>query len=137
MTCPVTVRAQIAVVVNRANPIQNLSLSDLRRLYLGQSVTFANGTRVALVTYPPAQARFYNTVLGLSEDRFQRHWMELVFQGQDATPPKAIAVGAELNRFVAEHPGALAFVDLPAVDQSVKIVTIDGQAPTDTGYRLH
>ncbi|HUK20648.1 MAG TPA: hypothetical protein VLV45_03720 [Gemmatimonadales bacterium] len=136
MAWPLVARAQIAVIVNRGNSVQNLSLSDLRRLYLGQSATFANGTRVVLVTYPPAQARFYDSALGMDGDRFQRHWMQLVFQGQDATPPKAIGNGAELNRFVAEHPGALAFVDLAVADQSVKILTIDGQAPTDTGYRL-
>ena len=133
---PAAVTAQVAVIVNRANPIQNLSLSDLQRLYLGQSATFSNGTRVVLVTNPAAQARFYDTALGMTSDRFQRHWMELVFQGQDVTPPKPIANGEELNRFVAEHPGALAFIDLAGVDQSVKIMTIDGRAPTDPAYRL-
>ena len=133
---PAAASAQVAVIVNRANPIQNLSLSDLQRLYLGQSVTFSNGTRVVLVTYPAAEARFYQAALGMTGDRFQRHWTELVFQGQDATPPKPIATGEELNRFVAEHPGALAFIDLAAVEQSVKIMTIDGRAPSDPAYRL-
>jgi len=133
---PGTASAQVAVIVNRSNPIQNLSLSDLQRLYLGQSATFSNGARVVLVTNPAAQGRFFNTALGMTDDRFQRHWMELVFQGQDVTPPKPIANGEELNRFVAEHAGALAFVDLAAVDPSVKVMTIDGRAPSDPAYRL-
>jgi hypothetical protein len=133
---PIAANAQVAVIVNRANPIQNLSLSDLQRLYLGQSVTFSNGARVVLVTYPNAESRFYSTALGMTGDRFQRHWMELVFQGQDVTPPKAIANGDEVNRFVAEHAGALAFIDLAAADQTVKIIPIDGRAPTDPAYRL-
>jgi len=133
---PAATRAQVAVIVNRSNSIQNLALSDLQRLYLGQSVTFSNGTRVVLVTNPAAESRFYSAVLGMTSDRFQRHWMELVFQGQDVTPPKPIANQDELNRFVAEHPGALAFLDLAAVDQSVKIMTIDGRPPTDPAYRL-
>ena len=91
---------------------------------------------MVLVTYPPAATRFFDAALGMSTDLFQRHWMELVFQGQDATPPKAIAVQSELNRFVAEHLGALAFIDISAVDQSVKVVTIDGRAPADAAYRL-
>ncbi len=133
---PAAADAQVAVIVNRANPMQNLPLSDLQRLYLGQSVTFPNRVRVALVTYPTAEAAFFLTALGMTSDRFRRHWMELVFQGQDVTPPKAIASGSELNRFVAEHPGALAFIDLAAVDQTVKVVTIDGRAPSDPAYRL-
>lgn len=133
---PAAATAQVAVIVNRANPIQNLPLSDLQRLYLGQSVTFPNRVRVALVTYPAAEAPFLLAALGMTGDRFRRHWMELVFQGQDVTPPKAIASGQELNRFVAEHPGALAFIDLAAVEQTVKIVTIDGRAPADPAYRL-
>ena len=124
------------MIVNRANPVQNLPLSDLQRLYLGQSVTCPNRVRVALVTNPAAEASFFLTALGLTGDRFRRHWMELVFQGQDVTPPKSIATGPEVNRFVAEHPGALAFIDLAAVEPTVKIVTIDGRAPADPAYRL-
>ncbi len=35
-------QAAVAVIVNSKNPVSNLSLDALRRLYLGQNSTFAN-----------------------------------------------------------------------------------------------
>jgi ABC-type phosphate transport system substrate-binding protein len=129
-------RAQIAIVVNHANPLQNLAFSDLRRLYLGETTTFPNRQRVVLVVHPPGHTAFYRKVLGMSGELVQRHWMGLMFRGEDADPPKPIASADELNRFVAEHPGAIAFLDLAAVAKNVKIITIDGLLPTDPKYRL-
>jgi hypothetical protein len=40
---PHAAAAQIAVVVNRANPVDELSIETLRRLFLGQAGTFLSG----------------------------------------------------------------------------------------------
>jgi hypothetical protein len=40
------------------------------------------------------------------------------------------------KRFVAEHPGAIGFVELRAVDATVRVVTIGGRSPSDATYPL-
>ncbi len=39
----------LAIVVNRSNPMSEISLADLRKLYRGQRSRWSNGRRVTLV----------------------------------------------------------------------------------------
>lgn len=127
---------QIAVVVNRANPVSNFTLEELRRLYLGTTTRLGRGLAVALIEYPPARQAFYRRVLAMSETSVKRHWIAVVFAGEGAEPPREIADPAELLQYVAAHPGAVAFVNHELVDTSVKVVTVNGLRPTEAGYPL-
>jgi len=128
--------AQMAIIVRRDNPVRDLSLATLRRLYLGQTTTFSNGERVVLLEYTPLQATFYRKALGMSPELVHRHWIGLVFQGEDAMPPQPMNDDESVKRFVAEHPGAIGFIDLRTVDPTVKVLTVNGRAPGDANYPL-
>ncbi|HYX83221.1 MAG TPA: hypothetical protein VE714_12555, partial [Gemmatimonadales bacterium] len=65
-----------------------------------------------------------------------RHWIGLVFRGEDAIPPQPMRDADAVKRFVADHPGAIGFVDLKAADASVRVLTIGGYAPGDPNYPL-
>jgi hypothetical protein len=130
------VRAQVAVVVNRSNSLSNVSLEDLRRLYLGAATSFPNKETVILLESPKSRASFYHAALGMSEDRVKRHWIGMVFKGASAVPPKEIASPEELRHFVAEHAGAIAFIDASTMDVSVKLLIVDGHQPGDPTYPL-
>ena len=43
----------LAIVVNRSNPMSEISLADLRKLYRGQRSRWSNGRRVTLVMRDP------------------------------------------------------------------------------------
>jgi ABC-type phosphate transport system substrate-binding protein len=133
---PSSSQAQIAVVVNRRNSVENLTAEQLRRLYLGSSTTFADGTRAILVESPAVRVAFYSQLLGMTDAQFKRHWMGLVFAGENANPPRELTTAPDLRRFVTEQSGAIAFVALADVDASVKVVSIDGAKPTDANYPL-
>jgi ABC-type phosphate transport system substrate-binding protein len=136
LAAPQRVSAQLAVVVNHENPIQNIRVEDLRRIYLGQTSTFPDGQAVVLVEFPARASLFYEKLLGMSNDLFRRHWIALVFRGGDLTPPQAIASAELLKQFVADHAGAIAFIDLAMADTRVKVLKVDDLPPTDPRYRL-
>ena len=50
--------------------------------------------------------------------------------------PKEIASPEELRHFVAEHAGAIAFIDASAMDVSLKLLVVDGHQPGDPTYPL-
>lgn len=126
----------IAIVVNRSCPLENLSTDDLRKLYLGVTTTLGAEHRVALGEYAPERARFYQAILAMSEDRVRRRWIARVFAGEPGAPPEEFRDTAELVRFVSTHPGAIGFVPAEDTTGQVKVVTIDGRRPGETGYRL-
>ncbi|HEY3011965.1 MAG TPA: hypothetical protein VGJ36_04400 [Gemmatimonadales bacterium] len=133
---PVNARAQIAVVVNPRNPVKDLSLEELRRLYLGRTTTFRQNQPVTLLEQAKISDAFYQAALGMNEARVRRHWIGIVFSGETAKPPKSIAVAGDLKRAVAERPGAIAFIDVADIDRSMKVLTINGLHPADARYPL-
>jgi hypothetical protein len=135
---PRTAAAQgaIAVIVNRSNPVKNVSASDLQRLYLGATTTFPNREHVLLLEQTSLRDSFYRTVLMMSEDRVKRYWIGVVFSDAGATPPKSVNDAALVLDFVRHGRGAIAFVDAEAVDSTVKVLAVEGSRPGDPDYAL-
>lgn len=133
---PAVARAQIVVVVNPHNPVRDLSLEELRRLYLGRTTTFRQNQRVMLLEQAAIRRAFYQAALGMNEARVKRHWIGIVFSGETATPPRTIAASDELKRTIAQNTGAIGFIEQTAADPSVKILTINGLHPGDAQYPL-
>lgn len=126
----------IAVIVNPRSELTDLSLGNLSRLYLGRTATLPSKEPVMLVESAWLRERFYSRTLGLSADRFKRHWIGVIFSGEGATPPRELGSSADVLQYVATHAGAIAFIELGNVDKSVKLVTINGVRPSDATYRL-
>lgn len=128
----------VAVVVNRANPVDNLSSAQLRKMLLAEVGQWPNGKKVAVLMTAPGQGDRESTlkrICGMNETDFNLHFMHAAFTGQTVEPPKALAP-AQLLQSVAGSTGALAFVKVSAVDASVKIVKVDGVAPGQPGYKI-
>lgn len=133
---PVQAQAQIAVVVNLRNPVKDISLEELRRLYLGRTTTFRQNQPVTLLEQAKVSDAFYQAALGMNQARVRRHWIGIVFSGEAAKPPRSIAAAGDLKRAVAERPGAIAFIDVADLDRSMKVLTINGLRPADARYPL-
>jgi hypothetical protein len=102
--------AQTAVIVHRSSAVNDVKLDDLRRFFLGQGALAANSQHVMLVELSPIRTRFYKRLLGLSPDEVRRRWIGVVFRGDALTLPFELADPVAVKKFVAEHPGAVAFV---------------------------
>ena len=128
--------AQTAVIVHRSSAVSDVKLDDLRRFFLGQGALAANGKQVMLVELSPIRTRFYKRLLGLSPDDVRRRWIGVVFRGDALTLPFELDDPAAVKKFVAEHPGAVAFIEVSDVDDTVKAVRVDGKRPGDPQYPL-
>jgi ABC-type phosphate transport system substrate-binding protein len=133
---PCDLQAQIVVVVNPHNPVKDLSLEELRRLYLGRTTTFRQNLPVSLMEQAIVSDAFYQAALGMNEERVRRHWIGIVFSGETAKPPRSFTGAEELKQAVAENPGAIAFIDLAETDAGMKVLTINGRQPDDERYPL-
>ena len=124
----------VAIIVHPDNPTRDMTLEDLRRLYLGR----AGGSEGAptLMEHVEVREAFYQGVLGWSPYRARQHWIGLIFEGLAPSPPVGEENGPALVSAVASDPRAVAFVAAYAVDESVRIVSIDGLRPGDPGYAL-
>ena len=131
------VKTALAVVAAKNFPIDNLSFSDLKRLYMGDPID-AHGKRVIPLALPnrsPERTAFDETVLGMNPDTAALYWIDRKIRGQSG-PPKSIDSPQILLRVVDKLEGSLGYVRADAIPSNVKVLRIDGKQPTDSGYRL-
>jgi ABC-type phosphate transport system substrate-binding protein len=121
-------RPPFTIVVNFANPVDTLTVAELRRIFMKQQRLWAHGDTIVPVDWDAAsQMRqvFSRTVLGRSVREMAEYWVQQsVTQG--LAPPSTLNSGLAVARFVAMVPGAIAYLSPDAVDRSVKRVRIDG-----------
>jgi ABC-type phosphate transport system substrate-binding protein len=140
---PRTARAQdaepLAIVVNRSNPLSEISLADLRRVFRGQRTRWSNGRRVTLVMRDPGtpeRSAILQSLYGLDESEYRRTYLQAVFSGEATDAPKTLASTNGVLRFVYNVPGAIGYVRARDVGPSVKTLRVDGRMPGEPGYRL-
>jgi hypothetical protein len=128
----------LAVIANTANPINSLTSTQLRDLFLARQTTWPNGRRVTLVLRQGTSERaaVIRLCCDMSADEYERHMLRAVFAGELVSGPKMVSSADAVKRFVFNVPGALGAVPIDDLDATVRIVRIDGHLPREAGYRL-
>lgn len=129
----------VAVVVHPDVPVDNLTMSELRRLVLGDREFWPASVRVTLlIRAPVAHERdvVLKTVCQMTEAQFRQHWIAKVFRAEAAMAPKIVYTSEMAVDLVNRIPGAITFIDAPQAGRALKIVKIDGRLPGEAGYPL-
>jgi phosphate transport system substrate-binding protein len=129
----------LAIVVNKKNPLENVTFEDLRKLCLGERKFWSDGHKVTIVLREPEQAErnaVLTQVYRMNENEFRRYFLQSSFTGEVQSTPKELATVNGVRRFVFNVPGAIGFVRVCDVDDSVKVITLDGHKPGDPHYKL-
>lgn len=128
----------LAVVVAKHGALEALSLPDLKRLFMGESIVGPGGQKLIALNRDPKSAErvgFDRSVLGMSPEAVARYWIDRKIRGQSSAP-KSIEPAVVLQRVVAKLGGAVGYVRAAEVIADVKIVRIDGRRPGDAGYPI-
>jgi hypothetical protein len=131
-------RLKLVVVVRKSSPLSDLSLRDLKRLYLGEYITDADGTKLMALNHPaqsPDRVGFDQVVLKMKPDQIGRFWLDRKIRGQPPAP-RSVAPRELLRKLVAATPGAVTYLREGEVDLELKAVTIDGKRPDAADYPL-
>jgi ABC-type phosphate transport system substrate-binding protein len=129
----------LAVIVNQANPIDELSLKDLRTVFLGERSHWPNGRRITLVMMDPGLAErkaVLRDVCRMSESEFSRHFLQGLFTGEVFVSPKTLSTPIGVRKFVFNVPGAIGYVKASDVDSTVKVIKVNGKSVGDPEYPL-
>lgn len=126
--------AQIAIVVNKNNPIDDISIAELKRIYLAKKTVFSLGNNIVLAEYADLKEEFYDILLDWSLIKYKRHWMKLIFSGESYGAPKEFDRTDNLKEFISKNVNAIAFIALSDADDNVKILTVDGKNPGSKDY---
>ena len=129
----------LAVIVNRSNPLDDLSLKELRSIAMIQRTHWPNERKITVALHEPGPAErqaVLQLVYRMNETMFTRYFLQATFTGQIPNGPRLLSSSELVRRFVVNVPGAVGFVRLADVDASVKTVRVDGHPPGATDYPL-
>lgn len=123
-----TADAGFVVVVNRANPVSEISRADLARMFLKQTPRWSNGQSVEpvdLVGSSPIREAFSRRVHQRSASSVISYWRQQIFSGRGVPPPEQ-ANEAGVIRYVSGHAGAVGYVSATANVSTVKVLRVTG-----------
>jgi ABC-type phosphate transport system substrate-binding protein len=130
----------LVIVVNRSNPVNDLSFDELRRIFLGNRSHWPNGRRITLVMREPGEQErrtVLHEICGMNEDQFKNHFLHGLYTGEILVSPKILSSPTGVRKFIFNVPGAIGYLRIGDVDETVKVLRIDELLPEDKGYKLH
>lgn len=136
---PSAVAADVAVVVNPANPQFDISEVELKRIFRLDRQHWATGGRIYLVlreSGAPAKQVMLRRVYGMNDVELKQFWLGKLYRAEIAAFPRVVSSDALVKQIVSQAPNAIGFIDAASRDASVKTLRIAGRLPGDSGYLL-
>ena len=135
----------VAVIVHKSNPVNAMTIVQLRTILLGGGARWTSGQKITVVMTPagqPERSGMLRIVCGMSETDFNLHFIhgwrngDGSVNGTTAEHPQVFSSGLLVRQSVATAPNAVGFIKASEVDDSVKVVTIDGNSVGQPAYKL-
>jgi ABC-type phosphate transport system substrate-binding protein len=114
----------IAVIVNPANPLKQISIQQVAEFYLGQARTFSNGEYALIFDHPrdaPLREKFFAAVTGMSPQQVNAYWSRLMFTGQ-VQPPQPLPNERAVLDIVRRNTGAIGYIKASEADATVRVL---------------
>lgn len=129
----------VGIVVNRSNPVENLSFAELRKIFLGEQSHWSNGRRISIVMLEAGKQErqaVLAQIYRMDDKEFDKHFSQGLSSGEIHAAPKTLATTTEVLKYVYNVPGAIGYVRVTEADDSVKILHIDSRLPGDKDYSI-
>jgi TonB family protein len=122
---PNALASQVKVIANWSVRADTVSATDLKRVFLEERNSLADGTHVEPVLGKdgPVHEAFLQRYLEISQDDLQTYYRALVFTGRGSMP-KELGSDAEVVAYVARTRGAIGYVSSEASLEGVKTLAI-------------
>ena len=123
----------MAVVVNKDNNVENLTAVHLSRILRSEVKKWPDGKAVVLVLHrnSAGETETLQRLIKMTGDELKAmiaaHKDSIVLADSDA----------DVLKIVQSTPGAIGFVDVRSVDNSINVVRVDGKLPMESGYLPH
>jgi ABC-type phosphate transport system substrate-binding protein len=132
-------QSPLAIVVHKDSKIENLSLQDLRKIFLADQQFWPDRSRIILlVRAPKSDERDFvlNTIYQMDEAQFRQYWIAKMFRAEVPRGPKIVFSTDMTRELVVAIPGSISFLNAKEVTDDIRVLRVDGKLPADDGYPL-
>jgi hypothetical protein len=132
-------QADIAVVVNASNPVNDLSFSELRNMLTGDRRFWKGNVRIKLILREPGthdRDAILGLLLNVDNKAFAAQWRAKVFRGEASEEPLSVRSASQLEQYLLENPGGITFMAARLSVPQLKVLRVEGKLPGERGYAL-
>jgi ABC-type phosphate transport system substrate-binding protein len=122
----------MAVVVNKDNNVENVTAIHLAKILREEVKKWPDGKPVVLVLHRDSEGE--TETLERLIKMSAGEWKTLIAAHKDIV---VVDSDAEVLKTVQSTPGAIGFVDVRSVDNTINVVRVDGKLPMESGYLPH
>jgi ABC-type phosphate transport system substrate-binding protein len=129
----------VAVIVNPLNPVESISLAELRTIFAGEKQNWKRNFPVfAMVRAPQSHERdvLLGRVLKMTDSEYKQYWVKKVYSGEAHREPLMLMSNGMQLEAVRSDRGSIALISMQDVHQGVKVIKVDGRLPGTPGYLL-
>lgn len=130
----------VAVVTNKGNTINNVTVADLVKICKGQMNRWPDGKPLTFITRDPGSPEMkmvLEKVYGMSKEDVAA-LISTANHGRTNHPAIMVASSDEdLVNKVENMPGAVGLVDVYSINGGVTVIKVGGKLPLEPGYPLH
>jgi len=132
-------RSDIAILVHPATPIDNLSLNEVRKIFLGERQYWTAKLPIELYFRAPVSRErdvVLRVIYQMTEAQYRQYWIAKILRAEAVSSPKTVASNEAAIELATGIPGATVFMDARDVRPGPKVLRVDGHLPGEPGYPL-
>ena len=115
-----SILAEVVVVTNMLNSVEQASKDDVTNIFMGHYRKFPDGSTARpldLDANSPIRRSFYRQLVDKSPEEINAYWARLVFSGR-TTPPTETKGRDDLLEKVANDPRAIGYINRAYLERS-------------------
>ncbi|MBI2783837.1 MAG: phosphate ABC transporter substrate-binding protein [Gammaproteobacteria bacterium] len=119
--------ADVVAVVSPNNPATTISKREVSNIFLGKTNRFPNGAPAVAIDQREGSAprvEFYLNVSNMQPAEIKAHWSKMIFTGR-GRPPMTVDGDEQVKKALASRPDGIGYIDSAAVDDRVKVLTVE------------
>lgn len=112
------------VVVSKDSKIEELSKSDISKLFLSKSKSFPNGEKAVPIELNDKreQIDFYKKTTNKNEKQLAKYWAKMIFTGRGVPPKKFKNISATID-YIKKNKNAISYIKKENFDKDLKVVS--------------
>ena len=123
----------MAVVVSEENTVENLTSTQLAKIFLCETKKWPSGKNITVVLHRGSAGEAL-TLQHLNK-MSATQWQAWIAEHKDSL--KIVESDEQVLSYVSSIPGAVGLIDVRSLNDRVKIVHVDGKLPLEAGYLPH
>ena len=122
----VALATDYVLITDNSNPVTMISAKEVKNVYLGKKSVWSDGSHITVFTQisSPVNKIFMKEMARKTPQQYSTYWKKSLFTGT-GLPPKDFSSDDAVKAAVAAKPGAIGYISVSALDDSVKQLEIN------------